>query len=357
MRNDKNIIVLANLENINIKGINYILVEYLGGNSASSFRYTSTDNSNKNIFVKFLISPRNDIELYKFKMEYKLTELLNNFNGIAKTTPKMYEYIEHNTLPIIYYISEWIEGETLKAKLDKLINPNLDEIIDVVHRCTSATAYISSAISHRDFHPGNIFFLDDDREWGLNTKLNLQVDPKVIVTDFGNAVMPLAFSYEDEGLGNQDTYQHSNRRIEGSFRSLPPETFNDPINAFMYSPGCGEAWAIGVLFYKLIAGEDILNINSISEYSKLIYSNELEERINEKILSVEIRLSDFILISILRGLLKVNSSLRMSTGLAAGLFWDYRFGDLKSKSKEFQEKYIEHKRDYPPREPGDYDCY
>jgi len=47
----------------------------------------------------------------------------------------------------------------------------------------------------------------------------------------------------------------------------------------------------------------------------------------------------------------------MSLGVAAGLFWDYRFGDLNDKPIDFQKKYIDSGRNYPPLRPDEYECY
>ena len=357
MNKDKNLITLANLNKIEIEGENFELKEVLGGNGASSFRYENMEDRENNIFVKFLISPRNELELYKFKMESKLLEFTKM--KPVKTTPNLLIEGEHKSLPISYYATEWINGKSLQDIISNLNNPSLDEVLNIVHRCTSSAAYMTSFISHRDFHPGNIIFLNEEPNWANTeaTKRDL-VNAKVIITDFGNAIMPMAFGYEDTGVGNFDIYQNVNKRIEGSFRSLPPEVFSNPIDSFNHNPGCGEAWAIGILFYKLLAGEDILNIDSISKYANLVCTNEIEEIIEEKLILINDNLNDnYILKRIISGLLKVNSSSRMSLGTAAGLLWDYRFGDLNEKPYEFKKKYIDANRSYPPMRPDEYDCY
>jgi len=357
MNKDKNILTLAKLDQITIDNKVYQIESQLGGNGASSFKYFNIENFDEKIFIKFLISPRNELELYKFKMEAKFLE--SERMKPIKIVPRILIASEHETLPIYYYATEWINGKPLEKILLELNNPTLEEIINIVHRCCSSAAYMATMISHRDFHPGNIIFLDEEPEWAnqFHTARNF-VDAKVIITDFGNAIMPLAFNYEDDGHGNEKIYQNVNRRIEGSFRSLPPEIFSNPIDAFSYNPGCGEAWAIGILFYKLLKGEDILNIESISEYAHLVCTKEIENIISHKLTSIHDKLdNNYILIRILEGLLKVKSSSRMSLGVAAGLFWDYRFGDLNDKPIDFQKKYIDSGRNYPPLRPDEYECY
>lgn len=338
MSKNKNLLYKAKLLKIRINGKVFKLKESLNGNGALSFRYINIKDTKDNIFVKFLISPRNDIELYKFTMESKLLECANK--QPVKISPKLLKQGKHKTLPIYYYATEWIKGKTLKSIITTLDKPSLEDILEIVHRCTSSAAYMSPFISHRDFHPGNIIFLDEKPNWAnqIHTQRDF-VDAKVIITDFGNAIMPVAFGYEDEGVGNQDIYQNVNRRIEGSFRSLPPEIFSNPIDTVSYNPGSGEAWAIGILFYKLLMNEDILNIQSISEYVNLVCTNEIENIIKDKLNEVHQKLNNnYILFRILEGLLKVKASQRMSLGVAAGLLWDYRFGDLDDKSYEFQNK-------------------
>ena len=348
------LIKLINLDKITIDEKTYELNKKLSGNGGLSFKYVSNDDS---VFIKFLIAPRNDIEINKFKLEVQLLESRYAYNEVVKTTPNLLDYKVHNTLPIYYYIAEWIEGVTLNQKLSQLTNPNLDEILDILHRCLSVAAYLTPAIAHRDFHPGNLIFLNDKANWDASQPGKV-VDPKVIITDFGNAIMPIAFSYEDKKVDQMLIYQNVNRRIEGSFKSLPPEIFIDPIHAFLYNPGCGESWAIGILFYKLIESENIVNLNSISEYANLVCTNEIEKIISDKLKIIEKKLNNnYILIRIIKGLLKVKSSERMSPADAAGLFWDYRFGDLNEQPIEFQKKYIDSGRNYPPMRPDEYSCY
>jgi len=355
MNKDIELINLVKLNKITINDIIYKMERELSGNGGLSFKYISNDNDN--VFVKFLIAPRNDIEINKFKLEVQLLESRNPYNELVKTTPNLLDYKIHNTLPIHYYIAEWIDGVTLNQKLSMLKNLNLEETLDIVHRCLSVAAYVTPGIAHRDFHPGNLIFLNDEPNWD-NSQPGEVIDPKVIITDFGNAIMPIAFSYEDKEVDQLLIYQNVNRRIEGSFKSLPPEIFKDPIHAFLHNPGCGEAWAIGILFYKLIEGEDIIDINSISKYANLTCTNQIEKIISDKLKIIEEKLdNNYILIRIIQGLLKVDSLKRMSPADAAGLFWDYRFGDLNEKSIEFQKKYIDSGRNYPPRRPDECDCY
>jgi len=69
MNSDENLIILSRLDNIEYNGDTYQLNTSLGGNGGSSFKYTNKLNTDDHIFVKFLISPRSELELYKFKME------------------------------------------------------------------------------------------------------------------------------------------------------------------------------------------------------------------------------------------------------------------------------------------------
>lgn len=358
MKKNKNLLYKARLIKFKINNKTYKLNKLLSGNGALSFKYTNIKNSEDNIFVKFLISPRNNIELYKFNMESKL--LKYEKMKPVKVVPTLIKQGKHKTLPIFYYITEWVKGQTLNNIISSLNNPSLDDIIDIIHRCISSAAYMTAFISHRDFHPGNIIFLDEKPNWAnqIYTQRDF-VDAKVIITDFGNAIMPMAFGYEDDGVGNYDIYQNVNRRIEGSFRSLPPEVFSSNfIDTVSHNPGCGEAWAIGILFYKLLMNEDILNIQSISEYANLVCTNKIERIIADKLQNIYHKLNNnYILIRIIEGLLKVKASQRMSDGVAAGLFWDYRFGDLNTKPHEFQKKYIDAGRNYPPMRPDEYECY
>jgi len=357
MNKNKNLLYKAKLLKIRIHDKVFKLKESLSGNGALSFRYTNIKDTQDNIFVKFLISPRNDIELYKFNMESKFLEYESM--KPVKISPTLLKQGKHKTLPIYYYATEWIKGKTLKSIITDLDTPSLDDILEIIHRCTSSAAYMATFISHRDFHPGNIIFLDEEPNWAnqVHTQRDF-VDAKVIITDFGNAIMPMAFGYEDRGVGNYDIYQNVNRRIEGSFRSLPPEIFLNPIDTVSYNPGSAEAWAIGILFYKLLMNEDILNIQSISEYFNLICTNEIESIIKDKLNDVHQKLdNNYILIRVIEGLLKIKASQRMSLGVTAGLLWDYRFGNLNDESHEFQKKYINAGRNYPPMRPDEYDCY
>jgi serine/threonine protein kinase len=313
------------LDNIKYKKDTFHVFKQLNGNSGTSFIYRNLKK--KRIFVKFLIAPRNETELNKFKNEINLYKYTNN---IIQTTPRLLRELQKkDNYPIYYYISEWVEGKLLKDIIkDKNGQFSLDESIDIVHRCSSKVAYLNSWIVHRDFHPGNIIFLNETPNW--EDKFNF-IDSKVIITDFGNALMPLAYGMPGgEGLDFIDVKNNLDRRIEGSFKSLGPEIFQNPFESYLNNPGKSESWPLGILLFKLLMNKDIIEDNTLSYYSKLFHHQELQKIVDEKILELELKIKNKTIPYLLNRMLCVDINKRISTASIAKVLWKYRFNNLEN---------------------------
>lgn len=325
------------LDTVKYKNEQYFIFKQLDGNGGSSFIYRNKKYGK--IFVKFLISPRNDIELNKFINEINLLGFTNRFSPVKLTPNLLQGLVKHKHSPIYYYITEWIEGKTLKNIIkEREGHFSLDEVVDIVHRCSSKIAYLNPWIAHRDFHPGNIIFLNEEPNWlGDNLK-----DSKVIITDFGNAIMPMAYSVEGgDGMDFIDVKNNLDRRIEGSFKSLGPEIFSNPFDSYQNNPGKSESWPLGILLYKLTMNQDIIENNTLSYYSGLFHNQNLQSLIDKRIQALNNQIDNKTIPTLLKRMLCVDINKRISTGAIAKVLWKYRFNDLENNALSYIQKTID----------------
>lgn len=133
--------------------------EIIGGHSGSK-TYCITQN-NKKYFLK--------IRNYKTPM---LTENLRNFKDYSIKTPKVFEFGEINNQQ--YYITEFINGVTLKSKYDVLTNEDLynfgAEIGKQQRKLSRKFKTIKSADSYNLFKSKNIDLITQN----INNLINLK---------------------------------------------------------------------------------------------------------------------------------------------------------------------------------------
>lgn len=81
-----------------------------GGKAAAACTYSSSKG--ELYVIKFLIAPRTDEELEKFKLEAET--ILSLTKGNVSTVPHAYSGLKkYSKLPVYYYITEFIDGITL----------------------------------------------------------------------------------------------------------------------------------------------------------------------------------------------------------------------------------------------------
>lgn len=244
-----------------------------GGGSSASAIYRKADEQ---VVFKFLIAPRNDIELERFKLEHSfLTKSYLNCLGQGKqyfSGPENSYPVPTIKLPlqiikggfISYFAYDFEEGELLSTLDFRMLC--FDKKLLLLHRIASGLSYFSrSYYDHRDLHPENIL-LRQGYDMDSNPE---QPDPRVMILDLGNCqVQPATRTYIREDCNEDAVIQDNNRRLLTSFISMPPDFLIEGKNIKNY-----DTWAFGVFAYEVFFDELPFEINDISDVTKLRNKN------------------------------------------------------------------------------------
>lgn len=258
-------------------------VKRLGGQSALSSLYEKDDEK---VVFKFLIAPRNSVEIERFKLEYSVL-MYNPANsawlGGNQFTPDISRFIGPETsypLPTIkisleslynnsvYYFAYLYEEGDILDELDTSKYTDKDKI-SLLHRIASSMHYFNRVgYVHRDLHPGNILLLAN-HSMDPNSVEN---DPRVKFLDMGNCQrdnIPGNFIHNKvyknaRNLDEDAVFQDNNRRILSSFVSMPPDFLEKGNNTKNY-----DSWAFGVYAYKLFFGKEPFDVKHIEDITAL----------------------------------------------------------------------------------------
>ncbi|MEZ8276336.1 protein kinase [Vibrio cyclitrophicus] len=240
-----------------------------GGGSSVSAIYRKSDEQ---VVFKFLIAPRNDTELERFKLEYSFLKKspLNAYgNGkqfflgpeTSYPVPTIKHPLQINKKGLINYFSyNYEEGELLSELNWSTFS--FDEKVLLLHRIASALSYFSrSNYDHRDLHPENIL-LRQGYDMDTNPE---QPDPRVVILDLGNCqVQSTTRWYIRDDCDEDAVIQDNNRRLLTSFVSMPPDFLVEGKNIQNY-----DTWAFGIFAYNVLFDELPFEIKDISDLTKL----------------------------------------------------------------------------------------
>ncbi|WP_199526395.1 protein kinase [Pseudoalteromonas sp. bablab_jr004] len=289
------------LQQLGLTTINeYRFIKYLGGGSALSALYES---DNKKIVFKFLIAPRNIVELERFKLECSVLEKnrANWRNGAETLTEEQrktffigpYEsyplpkvlvpLVESDSGEIIYFGYEYEEGELLSALDTSTFS--IEEKLLLLYRIASGLNYFNqTGYSHRDLHPSNILLLSNptmpkyDRD-------RADVNSKVKFLDLGNCQWnetETDYIYKiGRELDEDLVFQDNNKRLLASFVSMPPDFLLHGKNTKNY-----DSWSFGIYAYKLLFGTLPFEANEIADITLLRDFNNFNSDFRSKLQSV-----------------------------------------------------------------------
>jgi len=257
----------------------YKFEKLLGGGSALSGLYS---NGEKKVVFKFLISPRNIIELERFKLEFSVLEKnkMNWFEGIEGIAPRPTRFIgpeESYPIPKVcyslvskynnqlnYFGYEFEEG-ILLADLDTS-NYQISEKTQLLHRIASGLNYFNQlGYSHRDLHPENILLLNEPV---MARYENQQNNPKIKILDMGNCQRIITswghIDHIQRDLNEDIVFQDNNKRLLSSFTSMPPDFLEKGDKTENY-----DSWSFGVFAYSLLFGAMPFNVDTIHDVTLL----------------------------------------------------------------------------------------
>lgn len=308
---------------------------------ARSF-YGKNIKTEQEVFIKFLLFPRSLAEKSHFQHE---VFALKNLLGIYEVSPEIYDSGELFDGEILYYVTEWIHGSILKNYLESKYNSQELELnIEIFHRVVSAVSGCNITLSHRDLHPGNIILLDIIPDW-----YSSKPDRSVKILDWGCSFNPIWAGFDDSPDFMFVLNETIPKELTGSFYSCPPDIFLSSKSSCYYDPGKHDAWAMGLLLYRLLVGKDLFNFKSIGDYVQSINNGELLKVLkNGKSNILSLYESATILAEVFIGLTQIESQNRMNSGTAARIIWDIRIEKLSNLTEIELNEYIKNPHDFEP---------
>lgn len=296
-REEEVLTFLRNLDLQKIDNLSFssVLTAKTGG-SALSCLYESEGEDELQSFkvvIKFLIAPRNAVEVERFKLEFSFLNdnVLNSIPPIVNQPnpdPKLllkrlipdksyplptiaYPYTEMFGGMISFFGYCYEEGELLSNINTQDLS--LLEKLKLVHRICSALSYFNlSGYVHRDLHPENILLLNGHK---MDPEEDRH-DPRVVFLDLGNCQRKSnpgdEVLYFDRDLDEELVIEDNNKRLLSSFTSMPPDFIELGEKVEHY-----DAWAIGIFAYRLIFSELPFDLNTLNDVTALkngVYSNE-----------------------------------------------------------------------------------
>lgn len=329
---------LENLGLLKIEGFQFVKV--LGGGSALSSLYI---RGSEKVVFKFLISPRNKIELDRFKLEFSVLEKnrANSCHRKGGFEPDKNAFIGPETsypLPIIkfpltskfsnlvnYFAYSYEDGQLL-SQFDTS-GYGVAEKTFLLYRLASGLSYFNqTGYSHRDLHPENILLLDG-YDMPLSDFYQAINDPRIKFLDMGNCQrtnLEADWLYRIDRNVNEDAvFQDNNKRILASFTSMPPDFLEKGEETKHY-----DTWSFGVYAYKLFFGEMPFNTKQIGDLTALRNERAFSDNYQTNLESVSLGLK-----LVLSHLLSPNGDERPSIDTIVRLFsW------LVHRSEEFQDR-------------------
>lgn len=329
-------------------GINEIESQYVcntsirDGMGARSFfgkcRVTQSD-----VFIKFLLFPRSKAEMARFKNEIYMLKCLSKLP--FKVAPTIISSGELYEEEILYIVTEKIEGQTLAQWIDcERSSSTVEEQLEVFHRVASAVSMAVPFCAHRDLHPGNIFLLKNDPVW-----LEVLPNPEVVLVDWGHAFNPLYAQFDDAHDFIVELYERIPKELNGSFYCTPPDVFY-PWKGVAYNPGKHDAWALGLLLYKILTGQDLLNFDGFGTFVESLQNKNMDRILSVaayKINNIEHPAAN-IIAKVFEGLLSLRPESRMDPATAGRILWDIRIETLKINFSTELSKYIANPQNYTP---------
>ncbi|ELA8871724.1 protein kinase domain-containing protein [Acinetobacter baumannii] len=258
-----------------------------GGNSHS---YKAYDRSSKQeVFIKFLLLPKHEIEILKFKNEIAIhTLLMDTVDRVHENIVIKYigSKLFKNDLGG-YLILEWLDGKPLDQIIENYSNKRIEDKIQLFHRVINSIIPLSRYIIHRDLHPSNIMVLNEDFEY--EQMRSEPYNPRIKIVDFGESYSSDVTIVSDLTINDLKKIFNSNaRRLTTSLYATPPEYLKryslDQEHIFDKSWNY-DCWALGLLGFKIIFNEDAFEHKDIKDYVFSVHSNHFQMDISSKIAS------------------------------------------------------------------------
>ena len=210
-----------------IIGGTYELVRLLGrGGMGTVWEGSHQRLADKRVAIKLLtIEGQTQEHLSRFRREAEVTSMLGH--------PNIVGVLDFNTLPSgqPYIVLEYLDGESLGARLDRGGAIPLSEALEYTKQIASALeAAHAAGVVHRDLKPDNIFLVPTERAL-----------PLVKVLDFGISKMR-----------GSVTVQTQDAQILGTPQYMSPEQANGKNSEI---DARTDVWALGTILHEMLTGQ------------------------------------------------------------------------------------------------------
>lgn len=153
--------------------------------------------------------------------------MLEQWVGRRIDNPQIMKIHDHEDSRFLYYIAEWVQGETLRQWMDRCPRPALDDILPILSSLITATrTFHRLGMVHRDLKPENVI---------------LAPDGAVKIIDFGSVQVT---GFSDLPTANENIVP------EGSLNYIAPEVLTGGA-----ATNLSDLFSIGAMVYEMLAGE------------------------------------------------------------------------------------------------------
>ncbi|NCI78944.1 protein kinase domain-containing protein [Acinetobacter kanungonis] len=318
----------------------YEFIENISGTGNSSAIKALNRKTSQYVFIKFLLFPRHESEISKFQNEIYITEKQGNYS-VFSCFPRYFEggvLVENY---IYYFVTEWIDGITLKNLIPTLREAGDKEKLSVFYQIVRAlTACLG--IEHRDLHPNNIFIIQSKfEEFQKIGYQNDSVSPGIKIIDFGEATMPMATQYDDSPDFLYESYFQNGKRIVTAFNYLAPELFLPLLdNKFIRRLNeNSDLWSLGIIFYLIFFEENLFSYSDIGSYLESMNNGSMKRRIeqaSESFLRIE-HPSKEVIHQLFNNIMKVNYKERLDLGDIQNILWQVINNEIAFSTNEIHE--------------------
>jgi serine/threonine protein kinase len=300
----------------------YTYVAPLSG-GGTNFTAVYADSDRKAV-AKFFFSGPTGAGDAACHRELKMLKLCQSQEEVwdLKVAPRIIQEFTSADGFVVGFLMEYIEGENLWQVMERLPANDMHAALTTFVRIGWALHNaLRGAILHKDLHPGNIVFEIPNDEWEEWIRGPEVDSPRVRLLDFGSAVVPLQFGYENADGG---WYRDLMRYFNGAFSCVAPEFFTKDFQRALEYAGAFDCWGLGLLLYRLCTGKALLDVSSVGAYCELIHSGKLAALIDAGIRS---HVGDHRLQFLLRSMLQPDFRRRVNLFSAIAYAFSLQRGD------------------------------
>lgn len=169
-------------------------------------------------------------------LQYLEGFMLEQWVGRRIDNPQIMKILPHDDSRFLYYVAEWVQGETLRDWMSRNPRPSLDQVTPILASVISAARIFHRlGMVHRDLKPENII---------------LGADGRARIIDFGTVQVS---GFSDAPAGYRASAPDS--APEGSLDYIAPEVLNH-----QPATNLSDLFSIGAICHEMLTGHVPFNL-------------------------------------------------------------------------------------------------